>query len=179
MEKKILNTTDSFRAEYSSSFSEIPQKNISVNVRSTAHNGGGTGKEFPKNLLVPGNDYGNKWYDPYEGQSWIELTLNNSKRVTMYGIKSANDCPERDPYDILLYGINKSNEKVLLNEVYGLKFEERFMWKFFMIPNYQSFGKYRLEISSNRNFAEKKNWGTGTQLSEISLFETVETLRDD
>ena len=79
---------------------QIEPSILSVEASHTVPGGGGTGQEYPKNLLIPGNTPGNKWYTDYKGSPSINLSFKEGVPipiVKMYGWKSANDCPERDP----------------------------------------------------------------------------------
>jgi len=172
--------TDEGKAQqgHRGAFSQIPTKYLQVKTKASCE-GGGTGQEFTRNLLIPGDGAGNKWYDPYSHGTWIQVTSKSPRVVSMYGIKSANDCPERDPHHFSFYGVKDNGEKVLLDTVYGLEFEERYMWKFFNIGNTQAFRTYLLDITANLSLGTKDNWGSGTQLSEITLFESTISTKED
>jgi len=150
--------------------SQIPSVFLQVSTKASCE-GGGTGQEFTRNLLVPGNGEGNKWYDPYSHGTWIKVSLKSPRAVTMFGLKSANDCPDRDPYNFSFYGVKENGEKILLETINALEFEDRYQFKFFSINNTEAFSTYLLDVTANLNVAQRNNWGTGTQLAEISLFE--------
>lgn len=59
--------------------------------------GGGTGREFPYNLLSHGQEPWNKWYQVTSNQSWVLIEFTKPVTFVGLGIKSANDCPHRDP----------------------------------------------------------------------------------
>ncbi len=48
-------------------FTETRPADPAVEVSKTV-NEGRTGQEYPKNLLNPGNDYGNRWHAANEGE---------------------------------------------------------------------------------------------------------------
>ncbi len=62
-------------------------------------NGGGTGREFFRNLLTPGEEPWNKWVDPAGASrpSWAQLEFSGPVTLTGYKLQSANDFPARDP----------------------------------------------------------------------------------
>lgn len=132
--------------------------------------GGGTEKEFKENLFKNGNEDWNKWYHAFTSSSWIKFLLPKTINIIAYGIKSANDCDYRDPYDWKLYGKNNFNKvSLLLHEAKSVIFEKRFQWKIFYIDN--------LELGQNLNYLyidiikPKKNIN-GIQISQLVFFET-------
>lgn len=181
MQKKTANPSaisDEYRAEHSGTFAQIPNKLMQVKTKASCE-GGGTGQEFTRNLLIPGDGPGNKWYDPYSHGTWIQLSLKSPRVVSMFGLKSANDCPERDPSHFSFYGVTDNGEKILLSSAYSVEFEERYLWKLFSTNNTQAFKTYFLDITANLNVAKQDNWGSGTQLAEISLYEQSVTFKED
>ena len=62
--------------------------------------GGGTGREFPRNLLSPGEEPWNKWYQAQAKNSWVAIELPSATEVVGFGFKSATDCPWRDPEEV-------------------------------------------------------------------------------
>ena len=62
--------------------------------------GGSTGREFPQNLLSPGEEPWNKWFAPHHRKSWIMIEFNQHLSFQGIGIKSANDHPRRDPTEV-------------------------------------------------------------------------------
>jgi len=181
MQKKTANPsgiTDEYRAEHGGAFSQIPNKLMQVKTKNSCE-GGGTGQEFTRNLLIPGDGPGNKWYDHVSHGTWIQLSLKSPRVVSMFGLKSANDCPERDPSCFSFYGVADNGEKILLYTAYDVEFEERYLWKMFSVNNTQAFKTYFLDITANLNVTKKDNWGSGTQLAEISLYEQSVSLKED
>jgi hypothetical protein len=87
--------------------------------------GGGTGREHLINLHHDSNEAWNKWVHLLPGKvfrslkpissssssvsssliSWVEGAFTHPKHLTKYRMKSANDCPNRDPYIWDFYGI--------------------------------------------------------------------------
>ena len=77
--------------------------------------GGGTGLEFVINLQDPTDGYGNKWYDSYPAQTWIQADFKKPINVRGFSIKSANDCEHRDPYKIEVLALYENEtEKIKL-----------------------------------------------------------------
>ena len=72
---------------------------VEVTCQYSVANGGGTGREYPKNLIDSQNQNWNKWCacDCIDGKSWIRVDFK--QQLTFCGIatKTANDCPHRDP----------------------------------------------------------------------------------
>jgi len=91
--------------------------------------------------------------------------------VTTFGLKSANDCPDRDPSNLKLFGITGYGEKRLLHSIEGLIFEDRFLWKYIQTNNDQAFSQYEILITANVMYATTGSWGSGTQLAEVMLLE--------
>ena len=76
--------------------------------------GGGTGREYPSNLYEDQNADWCKWYDCQSEETWIELSFIEPTRIQFLQLKSANDCPERDPYEITItYQYNNGKENIL------------------------------------------------------------------
>lgn len=178
MEKQTDNPQES-RPDYRSGvLSKINTKFFREVKAKSSIEGGETGEEFTGNLLVPGDSPGNKWYDPYNHATWIELNLTSPREVAMFGLKSANDCPERDPSFFSFYGITETGQKYLLYSASEVEFEERYQWKMFIFNNIsevRAFSTYFLDIGKNKNFDQEGNWGSGTQLAEICLYEPSRT----
>jgi len=176
----MYGVTDEGKAQHQprAAFSQIPNKYLQVKTKASCE-GGGTGQEFTKNLLIPGDGPGNKWYDPYSHGTWIQVSLKSPRVVSMYGLKSANDCPERDPHYFSFYGVKDNGEKVLLDTAHAVEFEERYMLKFFSIGNTQAFKTYLLDITGNLSLGQNDNWGSGTQLAEMLLFEPTLSTKED
>jgi hypothetical protein len=86
--------------------------------------GGGTGKEFPANLLSDGTEGWNKWYECSNDSSWIKIENNEYLEIRGLGFKSANDCPHRDPDEVTVVCVNDLGEEVTL-ATYNLSFTER------------------------------------------------------
>jgi hypothetical protein len=59
--------------------------------------GGGTGAEYPQNLVSGGEEPYNKWYQNSSSSSWVMVEFAQAITFSGLGLKSANDCPHRDP----------------------------------------------------------------------------------
>lgn len=68
--------------------------------------GGGTGKEFPKNLDSGGEEPCNKWHANSTQRSWVMLEFQQAITFNGLGLKSANDCPHRDPEQATVFIFN-------------------------------------------------------------------------
>lgn len=76
---------------------EVPYERLSVRVSGDVR-GGGTGREHAGNLLVEGTQSWNKWYSVNGAPHWIEVTVSGPAiHLSRYSLRSANDCPHRDP----------------------------------------------------------------------------------
>lgn len=69
--------------------------------------GGGTGREFPKELLNPIQASWSKWYTvtgcPAGPYAWVHITFPRALLLNGFGITSANDVPGRDPKSYRLF----------------------------------------------------------------------------
>ncbi len=72
--------------------------------------GGGTGREFVENLLNPGEESWNKWFFHLDARATVTLALAMPVVISDVGLKSANDCPHRDPVDFDLLGLMRTKE---------------------------------------------------------------------
>lgn len=132
--------------------------------------GGGTGQEFYTNLQKPGDGPGNKWYDCQSGETWIQADFKKPQPIKMIGLKSANDCPERDPAHIIIQAKNENDKEWKnIEEIDDLEFSSRYEQQdIFIFPDY--YISIRILIKKNKSFQKYNHWGTGTQLAEFILF---------
>ena len=92
-------------------------------------------------------------------------------QVRMIGLKSANDCPERDPTKFVvsvIYKGSKSFEQVYEEE--DNDFTSRYQHLDFPIFVERPITTLRVTFKENRSMKLYKHWGTGTQLSELVLY---------
>lgn len=134
-------------------------------------NGGGTGQEFTDNLKRSGDSPGNKWYDCWSGQTWIQAEFIPNARIKFMQLKSANDCPERDPYTITVdvkdeEGSEFKNIGKFTNIVWG----KRYQLLDFNIDSGTEVKYLRITINENRSLIYDGHWGSGTQLAEVLFF---------
>ena len=152
----------------------IDPKDWEVSVRGCC-GGGGTGLEFYPNLKKPGNDYGNKWLDSISSETWIKAVFNDKKTgqfVRMISLKSANDCPERDPAKIEFYGKtfeNKNKDFELLSEEDDVVFEDRYQFLDFYIPA-DFYSEIKIVFKQNKFFKDNKYQGACYQLNELVFY---------
>jgi hypothetical protein len=71
-----------------------------VTAQHSVLNGGFTGREFPQNLLSPGEEPWNKWYVAHFPRSWVMVEFQQPLSFQGIGFKSANDHPRRDPQEV-------------------------------------------------------------------------------
>ena len=135
--------------------------------------GGGTGQEFYTNLKISGNSGGNKWYAAISGECWIKAIFTKPSPVCLLRMKSANDVPDRDPYNIRVLGKGNRNdsEYFTIKEFYALPFTERYQFIDLNLDNEKAVEEIKIVITANRSFAEQRHWGSGTQLAEVEFYE--------
>jgi hypothetical protein len=150
-------------------YTELVPSTLKVEVSSTV-DGGGTGKEHPINLLIPGNDPGNKWYTGNGGEQWIRVILPEPKAIKLYGLKSANDVEDRDPSSWEALGKTVGGEWEVFHQVSGVKFDHRYQFKYFAVSPKSEYTQVQFNIKKNLSVEKGGNWGSGTQLAEVSLF---------
>lgn len=77
----------------------------SIECHSFLAGGGGTGREFPKELL---NGNNTKWYAVEKCEEgplgWVHIKFTKPLFLNGFGITSANDCQHRDMKNFRLYG---------------------------------------------------------------------------
>lgn len=116
------------------------------------------------------NEVNTKWLDfsPEPNRaSWIQYMYqgNQTYIVTQYTITSANDHPERDPYNWSLYGIDDLGNATLLDTQTAQTFSSRLTTNIYTISNSTAYRGYRLEIDSVLDPATANS----VQLAEIEL----------
>lgn len=134
--------------------------------------GGGTGREHLHNLHNDGTESWNKWFHPgYVQQSWVDAVFaDGEKTVSAYAICSANDCPDRDPvsWQLLGFGMNTQSwislHEVHENDLTAARFEARWQWLTFRIPEPRKVSMVKLNITKVRGV------GNGVQLGHFHLF---------
>jgi hypothetical protein len=135
-------------------------------------NGGGTGEEFVENLKKDGDSPGNKWYDCWSGETWIQADFKTPRRILFIQLKSANDCPERDPWKISFY-IKTCKEDLDFTKIASydnLFWKQRYQLLDFNFDTREEVEVLKILIESNRSYATQNHWGSGTQLAQIMLY---------
>ena len=102
---------------------ELDITGFSVIAQYTVANGGGSGNEYPQNLVKSGTEEWNKWYEASSSRSWVVLHSHvGSVRVNQISFRSANDSPARDPGSVTITadGVNLGT--------FGLSWTERWQW---------------------------------------------------
>ncbi|MER5551362.1 alpha-1,2-mannosidase [Streptomyces sp. NPDC002793] len=91
-----------------------------------------------------------------EAQAWVEFRWERPVTLTSYTLTSANDFPQRDPRDWLLYGSTDGGSWTELDSRSGERFTERFEARTFRIGGATAapFTRYRLDITGNGGAGE-------------------------
>ena len=136
--------------------------------------GGGTGEEFTENLQKDGDSPGNKWYDCCSGETWIEAVFHEPQIIKLLQLKSANDCPDRDPYNITFEVKEKPDEKFTSLGNFTVEFENRYEIKNFFVDTIEPVKIFRITINENRGKALNGSWNDGTQLAQVIFYKKNE-----
>lgn len=154
----------------SNELTKLSEDEWEVNVYRSV-DGGGTGLEYPVNLKKDGDSPGNKWYDYQSGETWIEGIFNEPTRIKFIQLKSANDCPERDPYKISFQmKQNEESDYKTLATFDHIIFKGRYQVLDFNIETWENVKSVRVVIHSNRSMAYEQHWGSGTQLAQMIFY---------
>ena len=108
------------------------------------------------------NTSNTKWLI-FDNDGWLQYRLPEPFVATRYEVASANDFPERDPYNWVLQGSNNGSSFTNIDYVNGTDFSSRQQYKTYYVDSPGSYQYYRLRIDSNSG-------GVETQLSEFQLF---------
>ena len=142
--------------------------------------GGGTGREFLRNLGVDGKLPWNKWFDAGAGgSSWVHAMLGRPARLVGYALMSGNDCPHRDPTDwevtsmrpdrrpelVRAHTLSGPGDPIVLHAVEGHDFKNRYEWAVGRLPG--------TEVSNVGIRINKSRGGRDIQLSQVLLLEEV------
>lgn len=102
----------------------------------------------------------------------IEFLGGASHAVTAYTLTSANDAPERDPYEFTLSGSNDGTNFDQIDFRTGVEFGGRFETQVFFVDNATAYSTYRIEMLTE--FAAGGPFGSGDifQVAELELFDT-------
>lgn len=115
--------------------------------------------------------------DGINHNSWIQLNfpgIEGTRTIDKYTLTSANDAPENDPMDWFFYGIDESDQLVLLDVQTNRVFSARGQKKTYTINNVTAYRGYRLEITKVN---DPEN-AFGVQLAEIEFHERSALLRE-
>ncbi|BBN01309.1 peptide-N4-(N-acetyl-beta-glucosaminyl) asparagine amidase [Marchantia polymorpha subsp. ruderalis] len=122
-----------------------------------------SGEELPAGISSAAFDglMLSKWEEPEGAKgAWIiyHLPKQMSHTLAAYEITSADDCPERDPYDWVLEGSNDNGISWKeLNSQQGQIFEERFLSKTFEIlpQNHFLCNSFRLRVTAVKDSSKQ------------------------
>eukprot|EP00977_Amphora_coffeiformis_P003780 scaffold757_cov168-Amphora_coffeaeformis.AAC.5 len=159
----------------------------SADVAGYQYSGGTTGREGIHNILRDGDYDWNKWYDPTLrldlNPFYVQFTFHRTVKLLAYGIKSANDVPQRDPKDWRLLVSDRRGHELsfrpyskfaTVHAVENHSFQQRFETCWFPILNSSS-----SSINNNNNLPPA--WtvrlaidntridGYGTQIGQLYL----------
>jgi len=83
---------------------DLNEQNATVECSHSAANGGGTRGEYPINLIKSGTEPWNKWFQYSHHKPWAMLkSKQDTWKIKGFGLKSANDCPHRDPKSVRVF----------------------------------------------------------------------------
>jgi len=101
-------------------------------------------------------------YLTFHNQAWIQFQTPDSYIVTKYSITSANDYPERDPMNWVLYGSNDDTNWTAIDSQADQTFADRFQENAYQFANTTGYIFYRLNMTNQS--------GSILQLSEWKIF---------
>ena len=88
---------------------DLNEQNATVECSHSAENSGGTRREYPINLIKSGTEPWNKWFQYSHHKPWAMLKSKQGIWTFRgFGIKSANDCPHRDPKSVVVSIVDPS-----------------------------------------------------------------------
>eukprot|EP00475_Leptophrys_vorax_P041764 TRINITY_DN7881_c0_g1_i1.p2 TRINITY_DN7881_c0_g1~~TRINITY_DN7881_c0_g1_i1.p2 ORF type:complete len:185 (+),score=31.69 TRINITY_DN7881_c0_g1_i1:42-557(+) len=146
----------------------VPSSCITLSAKGDVQ-GGGTGKEYLQNLLDDGDEPWNKWYDAHNSSSsWAEFKLSRAFKIGEVWLKSANDCPERDP-EVISFQKQDHGKWITFQERVMPRFSPglRYEWKKITFEKPQVTNAIRLNIDKVRKEV------SGVQLGQVILVETL------
>ena len=76
---------------------KLRQDAVQVSVHDSIADGGHTKQEWPWKLLYDNQGPSDKWVAPGHSSGWVVYKFKKPLLIRAYGLKSANDCPVRDP----------------------------------------------------------------------------------
>jgi predicted nucleic acid-binding protein len=116
----------------------------------------------PETKWLDHNDWGGA--PTAENPSWAQVDFDMPVAVSVLGLTSANDGPERDPENFNVQGSNDGGTTwVTVGTWVGESFDERFERKLFNFDNTLAFSSYRFNITKN------KGDNTLMQIAEIEF----------
>lgn len=151
-----------------------PAGAYAYNKMTVASNRGTHCGEDPKYMLDNSTRANNqfrtsKWNSHKSFPIELSLTLQDEVHLSSYDLKSANDCPNRDPTAWKLYGVSSSGERLLLSEVRGGSpfGGARWHWKKFTCDKPGASGRFRMFVLS---ITANAGCGSCCQLGQIALY---------
>ena len=102
----------------------------------------------------------------------VEFNGGASHPVTAYTVTSANDSPERDPYEFTLFGSNNGTDFDQLDFRTGVEFGARFETQVYFLDNSTSYSSYRIDFKTEAGAGGPFGSGDIFQFAELELFDT-------
>lgn len=117
-----------------------------------------------------------KWVDSVvpDGSTnftWIQYVYPDGATLVagQYALTSAANAPEDDPADWSFYGVDSSNNLVLLDRQTGQSFAGRSLTNTYTLTNFIAFQGYRLQVTR----VNDPTRATGVQLAELAILQRV------
>lgn len=143
-----------------------------------------SGENFPNEVVTNLFDSkpDTKWLDfgaGENGSAWIEICISKKDpplSLKSYRLRSANDAPERDPFEWEFEGMKENGEWMRIDHQNGVLFSERFQNKTFSLRNLFQSRRFRICFWKIRN----QDAANAIQLSELQLIsETIPEENND
>ncbi|MBI9016778.1 MAG: lamin tail domain-containing protein [Phycisphaerae bacterium] len=121
--------------------------------------------------MVFDNDSNTKWLTDYTKTGWIQFQFpaNRQYQITEYSITSANDAPERDPKDWILWASNDGENWVNIDSQVDQSWTSRFQTRYFQVVSAGLYEYYKLDIIKN-NGSRNLTGFAEMELLEYALF---------
>lgn len=130
---------------------------------------------FFENGENPPNETTEKLTDGLASTKWLDFAdasfvtydfgASNAKTIKRYRLTSANDAPERDPYNWTLEGSQNNTDFTVIDTRTAVAFGNRGEVQEFQVADPGSYRYYKLNIATNRS----PSTATSTQLAEFRL----------
>jgi len=144
----------------------VPYSRLSISSKTPVH-GRPKGEEahylLDEGTSAPSNWGTSKWNAQTSSEVTLEITVSGAPiLLAKYALKSANDCPNRDPKTWSLSCERKTVIHAMTDN--SCKWPSRWQWKEFPVEQQQPSNKFYLTINNNHGD------GGCTQLGQLRLF---------